>query len=810
MSESRWRVGLFGLVLALLCLAARPAYASVADGHISTGENLLELVSKTNASDTQGKTYTLDADVSIDTSTLATSFSRYSPSRTFAGTLDGAGHTITVVAAADDKLSQPLFDLVQGQSGPSAGRAQIKNLTLTFKGNAQGATLAGGITNTLIDGVSVNFENVEPASIGGSSAASGLVGQVAGGDNTLDESRAFTKIANVTVKGGRVGSDNSVLSAGMLMDNGVGATFIRDSNVAATEGTQSATVLYNVTVNAGNISAKGSSGQVVAAGLVRLCLGIGDCHVNVTGNITASNDNPGASPYLISSGLAYQCDTKHNDEIGFTNTATSVDVKGSVSAQNAGGGITWANGLALYVGIDQTWRGTTVSANAIEAKALSGFAVASGFSYDQNNYYRESFDTVCDGTKVKAGTISAEGTNGIGLANGFASMLKYPVTNSSVTADTVSAKGAQAGQAEGFVADIEVDDYSSTPFRNGAMCDGDAVTVGTIKSEGPQDGSYVGGFSANLDAENNSNQIGNSTVQNCSVTITDGLDALVDGESVPKNVGLFSATNSSGTKLFNNTVTLPQSQANVVVLNGDDAGSYVRFTADEADGRAASTDWQRGNQVLFSDARGGGDVTCAFDSSSDHGTLWRLPDPQFGGLTISCDATGEGAQASDEFTFTLTLDDATVSGTYGDLQFVDGVATFTLKAGQSVTALKLPEGVGYKVSVVAPEGYTVASSEGTEGTVEKDETAVVRFTFNKEKQPDPKPVTPKPTTPDDGNGGNGGSGNGGAANGGGASGSKPTAGEQLPQTGDAASVAPLALVGVAVVTAGIAVARKGR
>ena len=97
MSESRWRVGLFGLVLALLCLAARPAYASVADGHISTGENLLELVSKTNASDTRGKTYTLDADVSIDTSTLATSFSRYSPSRTFAGTLDGAGHTITVV-----------------------------------------------------------------------------------------------------------------------------------------------------------------------------------------------------------------------------------------------------------------------------------------------------------------------------------------------------------------------------------------------------------------------------------------------------------------------------------------------------------------------------------------------------------------------------------------------------------------------------------------------------------------------------------------------------------------------------------------
>lgn len=578
-------------------------------------------------------------------------------------------------------------------------------------------------------------------------------------------------------------------------------------------------MLYNVTVNADSISATGTSGMVIAAGLVKLCVGVGNCHVNVTGNIIASNDNASASPYLISSGLAYQCDTKHNDEIGLTNTTTSVDVKGSIGAQNAGGGITWANGLALYVGIDQTWQNTTVSARAIEAKSQSGFAVASGFSYDQINCNRGSFDTVCEGAKVKADTISAEGTNGIGLANGFASMLKYPVTNSTVSVGAVSAKGAQAGQAEGFVADIEVDEYSPLFFRDGVMCDGDAVTAGSIKSEGPQDGSYVGGFSADLDAENNNHVVGNNTVQNCSVTITDGLEALVDGEPAPENVGLFSATNTSGTKLFNNTVTLPQSLANVVVLDGDDVGSYVRFTADEAAGRAASTDWQGGNQVLFSDARGGGAVTCAFDDSSNNGTLWRLPDPQYGDLTIACTATGEGAQASDEFEFTVTLDDATISGTYGDLQFVDGVAILKLKAGQSVTALKLPEGVGYKVSVVAPEGYTVASNEGTEGAVEKDVTAVVRFTLNKDKQPDPKPVTPKPGTPDGGNGGNGANGgsdnpangNGGAANGnGGASGTKPAAGEQLPQTGDATSVAPLALAGAAVVALGIAVTRRER
>lgn len=834
MSESRWRVGLFGLVLALLCLAARPAYASVADGHISTGENLLELVSKTNASDTRGKTYTLDADVSIDTSTLATSFSRYSPSRTFAGTLDGAGHTITVVAPADDKLSQPLFDLVQGQSGPSAGRAQIKNLTLTFKGSAQGATLAGGITNTLIDGVGVNFENVEPASIGGQALSTGFVGYFFAGENSFDTSRAFTKITGVSLNGGNIGlldarGESTVYSGSLGSFVGVGNVLIENTRVnvgnvfaVATSGSACAAgavtgdpwgqcqlALNGVTAHASSLVSKSSgNSDVYALGLATSPIAMTDCHVIVDGDISIESGSSNSRSDAVASGLCFRPYCTRNAELGYSAVSnTSVKVVGNISATSRGGASAGAYGLAYLFEVDAGWSGIEVEAKNIEAMSASGEAYAAGGAFLQTIQNQSNVGlATLDDISVVTDQILASSTQNSAYAQGLFDLASYPCNNCSVKAGAISANADGEAEAAGFVNTYMPDPYTDLAVT-GPIANRCKVSVGTISASGKSGDriqNKVGGFAFDV-AGNRS-----YTVQNCSVTITDGLDALVDSESVPKNVGLFSATNSSGTKLFNNTVTLPQSQANVVVLNGDDAGSYVRFTADEADGRAASTDWQRGNQVLFSDARGGGDVTCAFDSSSDHGTLWRLPDPQFGGLTISCDATGEGAQASDEFTFTLTLDDATVSGTYGDLQFVDGVATFTLKAGQSVTALKLPEGVGYKVSVVAPEGYTVASSEGTEGTVEKDETAVVRFTFNKEKQPDPKPVTPKPTTPDDGNGGNGGSGNGGAANGGGASGSKPTTDEQLPQTGDVTSAAPLALVGVAVVMAGIAVARKGR
>ena len=52
----------------------------------------------------------------------------------------------------------------------------------------------------------VNFENVEPASIGGQALSTGLVGYFFAGENSFDTSRAFTKITGVSLNGGNIGS----------------------------------------------------------------------------------------------------------------------------------------------------------------------------------------------------------------------------------------------------------------------------------------------------------------------------------------------------------------------------------------------------------------------------------------------------------------------------------------------------------------------------------------------------------------------------------------------------------------------------
>ena len=45
------------------------------------------------------------------------------------------------------------------------------------------------------------------------------------------------------------------------------------------------------------------------------------------------------------------------------------------------------------------------------------------------------------------------------------------------------------------------------------------------------------------------------------------------------------------------------------------------------------------------------------------------------------------ADRSTEFNFTVTLSDTSINGVYGAMEFVNGVATFTLKHNESKTAI---------------------------------------------------------------------------------------------------------------------------
>lgn len=122
-----------------------------------------------------------------------------------------------------------------------------------------------------------------------------------------------------------------------------------------------------------------------------------------------------------------------------------------------------------------------------------------------------------------------------------------------------------------------------------------------------------------------------------------------------------------------------------------------------------------------------------------------------GSLTVSKTVAGNAGDKEKAFHFTVTLSDQTISGTYGDMEFTDGVAAFTLKHGESKTAAGLPAGVAYEVTETEADqdGYATAKT-GDTGTIEKDVISTAAFTNTKDASPvDPdKPTDPKEPTDD--------------------------------------------------------------
>ncbi|WP_242959016.1 DUF7601 domain-containing protein, partial [Flavonifractor sp. An112] len=122
------------------------------------------------------------------------------------------------------------------------------------------------------------------------------------------------------------------------------------------------------------------------------------------------------------------------------------------------------------------------------------------------------------------------------------------------------------------------------------------------------------------------------------------------------------------------------------------------------------------------------------------------PKPETGSLTVSKTVAGNDGDTSKAFHFTVTLSNTSLSGTYGDMTFENGVASFALKHGESKSASGLPVGVTYTVveQEADQDGYTTTAT-GTDGTITKDVTAEANFTNTKEDDPEPGP-DPKPET----------------------------------------------------------------
>ena len=128
-----------------------------------------------------------------------------------------------------------------------------------------------------------------------------------------------------------------------------------------------------------------------------------------------------------------------------------------------------------------------------------------------------------------------------------------------------------------------------------------------------------------------------------------------------------------------------------------------------------------------------------------------------GDLTVSKTVDGTACDKDKSFDFKVDLSDKTLTGTYGDMKFIDGVANFQLKHGESKKT-SLPTGIVYKVTE-NPDGYTPNVTEVSGTIVENgDHKADFINTKNSDSQ--------KPGEKPDGNEKPGNSGNTGNESGG--------------------------------------------
>ena len=103
-----------------------------------------------------------------------------------------------------------------------------------------------------------------------------------------------------------------------------------------------------------------------------------------------------------------------------------------------------------------------------------------------------------------------------------------------------------------------------------------------------------------------------------------------------------------------------------------------------------------------------------------------------GGLIVSKSVLSDvNADHTKEFSFTVTLDDTTISGTYGDMTFENGVATFTLKDGMTKSATGLATGITYEVTEETDELF-VTEKSGETGTIQENATTAA-FTNTRKK-----------------------------------------------------------------------------
>lgn len=120
-----------------------------------------------------------------------------------------------------------------------------------------------------------------------------------------------------------------------------------------------------------------------------------------------------------------------------------------------------------------------------------------------------------------------------------------------------------------------------------------------------------------------------------------------------------------------------------------------------------------------------------------------------GKLTVSKTIAGNAAERDRAFNFTVNLSDSSISGTYGDMTFKNGIASFALKGGETKTASGLPAGTSYVVveADYSSSGYTTTKT-GDSGKIIANQTTTAKFINTKNGGGTEDDGNPHPKTAD--------------------------------------------------------------
>ncbi len=231
--------------------------------------------------------------------------------------------------------------------------------------------------------------------------------------------------------------------------------------------------------------------------------------------------------------------------------------------------------------------------------------------------------------------------------------------------------------------------------------------------------------------------------------------------TVRKTVSGNAATAADKSKNFSFTVRLKDSTLSGTYGDMTFASGVASFTLKDGESKTAKglpvgTTYTVTEEAATSEgfAMTGSGVTGTITTSPSTAAFVNTknkPEEKTGGFTVTKNVTGTNGDKNAQFQFSVTLDQK-LNGTYGDLVFQEGSASFVLKDGESKTASGLPEGVKYTVTETSYDGYTVTTngsvgSNSATGTVEAGKTQNVLVVNDKPETPEKPNIPSTPSTP---------------------------------------------------------------